>query len=104
MIRVRSSDGGEQRRRDDVHAGDEAGHARRGVGEPDGLQDLRDAVERARGRPPARRASAESRSSAGRDDEQQHGGDREPQRQEVDRRHPVEQVVDQEERRCPSRR
>ena len=38
-------DGREQGRAHDVHPGDEAGHAGRGVRQPGGLQDLRDAVD-----------------------------------------------------------
>ena len=44
---------GEQRGADDVHAGDEPRDAGRRVREPGGLQDLRQAVEQRRGRPPA---------------------------------------------------
>ena len=47
VIRLPQQHRGEQRRRHDVEAGDEARDAGRRVREPGGLQDLRDAVQQA---------------------------------------------------------
>ena len=100
MIRVRSSSAASSGVSDDVHAGDEAGHAGRGVREPCGLQDLGDAVERAEHERVLPGVAGQAAQRPGRHD-QQHRRDREPDRQEVQDRHPLEEVLDQEERRAP---
>ena len=94
--------GGEHRGGHDVHPGDEAGHAGRGLGEPGRLEDLRDAVEAAEHHGLAARLAGEPAEGARREEDQGEARDREPDRQEVEGRHPLEEVVDQEEGRAPA--
>ena len=76
-----------------------------GVGESGGLQDLRDAVQAAEddARGGATRRTA-GRSARGATRTSSDRRDREAHREEVEGRHPVEQVVDQEERAAPASR
>ena len=93
---------GEQRRGHDVHPGDEPRDAGSRRGEPGGLHDLGDPVEGAEddGVPHAVARQADRLRG---DQQDRDRGDREPHGQEVEHGHPVEQVVDQEERRPPAR-
>ena len=95
--------GGEQRRRDDVHAGDEAGDAGRRVRQAGRLQDLRDPVEQPEhDRVPPRLRREPARAPAVRPATITTAGDREADGQEVEGRDPVEEVLDQEERAAPA--
>ena len=61
----------EQRCGDDVQPGDEARHAGRGVGQPDGLQDLGDAVQQAEQDPAQQGRPATSAAAARRQQQRQ---------------------------------
>ena len=66
-----------------------------------GLQHLRDAVEHAEHHPDPQLAPAEGEGLAAEQHEHDDRGDAEPHGEEVGRRHVLDEVVDQEERRAP---
>ena len=94
---------GEDRRRHDIHPGDEARDGGRRLRQSCGLQDLGDAVEAPEDDGLAPRLAAEPAQRAGGQEDHRRARDREPDGEEVERRHPGQQVVDQEERRAPAR-
>jgi hypothetical protein len=67
--------------------------------QPDGLQDLGDAVDDAESEPDHPLVPAEAPDVRPEDHQHQHGGDGEPHREEVRGRDRLDEVADEEERR-----